>query len=62
MLSSEEQRERLYCFPTQGPCVAVSPHAEANACAEHLVVQDTHLEKTEVVGRGGGAWNSEVKR
>lgn len=25
LLSREEHRERLYCFPAQGPCVAVSP-------------------------------------
>lgn len=34
--------------------MAVSPHVEVYACVEHLVVQDTHLEKTEVVGGGLG--------
>lgn len=53
----EEHRELMYCFTTQGPCVAVSSQQELwawYACAEHLVLQDTHLEKGEVVSEGLG--------
>ncbi len=47
--------ERRYCLTTQGPCVAVSTPRNSwlrawYACVEHLVVQDTHLEKSEAVG------------
>lgn len=59
VLPREEQRESLYYFPTTGPWSPFSPLVEAYACAEHLVVYDTHLVKSEVVG--GGAWRTEVK-